>query len=175
MHFPQQHLIHMTTKYEPKNTAQLNMQNSILTVLLSLTWHEIVQISLCSSTLVQLSYQPLITKACSCSFPYLREQLGIQSMKQEAVRLAVFATHAVLDFTDVATPADCICFRVVASQSRPSYKPSPFGAQVPWICQRLLRRLNRPIDSHTSAVLRAPFCTTCQQSGSILWEWKKAG
>ena len=33
--------------------------------------------------------------------------------------------------TDVAMPAACISFSAEASQSNPSYNPSPLGAQVP--------------------------------------------
>ena len=43
-------------------------------------------------------------------------------------------------------------------QSKPSYNPSPRIEIAPWTCQLLFLSCPRPRASHTSAVLRAPFC-----------------
>ncbi|KAJ0588750.1 hypothetical protein HanIR_Chr04g0178301 [Helianthus annuus] len=49
-------------------------------------------------------------------------------------------------------------FRVLASQSNPSYSPSPLSAQVPCICHFRFFSSNSPRPSHTSIGVIAPFC-----------------
>lgn len=64
-----------------------------------------------------------------------------------------------------------ISFRVLASQSRPSYRPSPLRAHVPCICHFLFFSSYIPSPSHTSIAVIAPFCTQ-PQSTSIQFIYK---
>ena len=59
--------------------------------------------------------------------------------------------------TAVDSPLACISFRVVANQSNPSYKPSPFVEQVPWIGHLLFHSSKIPRDSHTYIGSTTPF------------------
>lgn len=60
--------------------------------------------------------------------------------------------------TEVAWPDSCSCFKVDASQSSPSYRPSPRSAQVPCTCHILFLRSCNPSPSLTSSVFIAPLC-----------------
>jgi len=54
--------------------------------------------------------------------------------------------------TEVAWPDSCSCFRVDASQSRPSYRPSPRSAQVPCMCHVLFLSFADPICAHCTSL-----------------------
>jgi len=71
--------------------------------------------------------------------------------------------------TEVAWPDSCSYFRVDASQSRPSHRPSKRSAQVPCMCHVLFLRSCNPSPSLTSSVLIAPHCMKKKkhQSGSL--------
>ena len=71
--------------------------------------------------------------------------------------------------TEVAWPDSCSYFRVDASQSRPSHRPSPRSAHVPCMCHILFLRSCNPSPSLTSSVLIAPLCVKKKrhQSGRL--------
>ena len=60
-------------------------------------------------------------------------------------------------------------------QSSPSYKPSPRIEMAPWTCQLLFFSWPKPKASHTSAVVKAPFCTQSHQSHALAGAQGNAG
>lgn len=61
-------------------------------------------------------------------------------------------------------PPTCIALRVLDSQSRPSYKPSPCVEMAPWTCHFRPRSSGRPMASQVSAGVSAPG-----------WRWGEVG
>ena len=57
-----------------------------------------------------------------------------------------------------AQTRSALCHCRLSYQSRPSYKPSPRIEIAPWTCQLLFFSCPKPRASHTSAVVKAPFC-----------------